>query len=181
MEENQDKPKILSLNDIKIEISLQEYFNMSYYRHNDDKITISEERFNLLSSQQGFNELIHVTKFEVEEKNIYRLQPLENYRRSIIGKDEKRVEVEAEIGIARARSKIIEDWKKEVRQRLMKTGKATKEIIESLILRSMNPETEKDRLWATKLNYPYREENPVKINIGPDGLVICKQEEEKES
>lgn len=157
MEDSQTKPKTIS--NIKIEISLEEFFNINFYRHNEYKIVVSEERYNLLVKQEGFNELIHVTKFEVEGKNIYRLERLEDYKRSIIGKDEQRLEKEAEIGLARQKFQIIETWKKESRIKLMKTGKVSKEQIESLLIRCMNPETDRDKAFAEKLNYPYREEN----------------------
>lgn len=165
MEDNQNPAPVKqpSIHDIKIEISLQEYFSMSYYRHNDDKIVISEERYKLLAQQPGFNELIHVFKYEVEGRNLYRLQKLEDYKRTLIAKDietkEQKEEREAELNFAKTKHQIIETWKKEARLRLMKTGKLTKDMIESLLIRCMNPETDRDKTFAERLNYPYREEN----------------------
>jgi len=168
MEElNTKEPEKLSLKDIRLEISLQELFNLSYYRHLDDKIVVSEERFNLLAKQPNFNELIHVFKYESQGVNLYRLQQKEDYERSIIGKDKLSKEKEADLDLARMKHKTIEKWKSEARIRLTNTGKLNKNQIETLLIRCMNPKNDRDKLFAGKLKYPYGEDNsvdPISLN-----------------
>ena len=166
-----------TLQNIKLEISLEEYFSLSYWRRNDPRIVISEERFLVLSKQKDFDTLVHVYAYEVEGIKLYRLEKMSDYIVNSQHKAEVRKNVEIENEVAKSRHQTIEDWKRTARLFLTKK-KIEKSQIESLIIRAMNPndvdinlEVEEKRIaiqrnkkFADLLEYPYREENNITSN-----------------
>ena len=151
-----------TLNDLKITISIEEYFSLSYYRHLSNIVVVSEERYNLLKCQEGFNELIYAESY-ISEKTGHTLYKIQRITDNIRVKDSKEKDKEKEIiefqhGLAKQKNQVIDEWKKASLYKLMKTGKVNKEQAMDFISRAMNPKTERDKIFAEKLNYPYRED-----------------------
>lgn len=161
----------MTLNDLKITISLEEFFSLSYYRHLSNTVVVSEARYNSLASQEGFNEVVHVDSYISEKtgETLYRLQRKENIVKSSIEKDKEREIITFQHNLAKQKSQVIEEWKKASLFKLMKTGQINKEQALSFIQRAMNPTTERDKKFAEKLGYPYR-----------DDCLVVSEEKQKE-
>lgn len=154
----QNKP---SLNDIQITISLAEFWR------NNDFLVFSEERYLSVANQPGFSELVHVYSYEVEGRKLFKLTKMTDWIVNSKAKDEERKRVETIELVAKSKHQIIEAWKKETMIKLSSL-KMDKKQSENIILRCMNPERdadtgkltpagERDKRFAEKLNYPYRE------------------------